>query len=427
MNIKRIKDIIQEYLPPSKVKVFEKFLDELPDNNLQHIFSFAFFYTLKKNEDVFRKTGAPNVVHPLMITANAIHYKLDFVSICASLLHDVIEDEISTKTSSTLYPNREERYAKRPPLRRQTFRRFTEEFYSIFDKQRLKENKKMIDEIILLVDILSQHRHKTPDYYRYIETSFCAKEYPKAAMQKAILIKYLDRLDNIITMDTRLKKMINKKVKLELDIIKELEAENIKVDYKKYTQSQLSLLIDHSFSGGNRLNQLWKNTYLIITGRLAYNKHKLYKKSDVAHLIEKELIEKTRNILTDHKNDLRLYLSEKVTNKWDQHAQEYADLGGIYGKTKANFSCMEKKPFMIYNTTVETFSTLLLKNNKEFKKLQVSKLTQYQYLTLIDIMLRHFAQDDTFVCDLTTYVTKTASRKTETPTQAEYICLTKES
>jgi len=52
----------------------------------------AYEYALKKHGDQLRKSGEPYIVHPLNVAYTLAEIGLDDATICAALLHDVVED-----------------------------------------------------------------------------------------------------------------------------------------------------------------------------------------------------------------------------------------------------------------------------------------------------------------------------------------------
>lgn len=75
------------------------------DNSLTHMLKITKAYRLAKrlHNGVKRKSGEPYIIHPLEVAKLAITYKMDCDTICACILHDVVED-----TSCTLDYIREE-------------------------------------------------------------------------------------------------------------------------------------------------------------------------------------------------------------------------------------------------------------------------------------------------------------------------------
>ena len=71
-------------------------LDYLDEEELSKI-SLVYNYSLEKHYGQFRKSGEEFIIHPLNVTLILTTIKADFDTICASLLHDVIEDTETSK------------------------------------------------------------------------------------------------------------------------------------------------------------------------------------------------------------------------------------------------------------------------------------------------------------------------------------------
>lgn len=400
---KVIRPQLKEYLSKNQIHIFEKFYNSLSAAYQKTIFEFCILYTIEKNKPLFRKTGAPNVIHPLLIALKAIEFKLNYKIICAAFLHDVVEDaaELSVKSKRLLpWENKDTLLVKH---RNRHFATFTEKFRNLSKNLKSKNAPKSINQIIDIVDVLTRYKHNNEHYYDYIKHNYSDinKDHDLTTIYHAYIVKFIDRIDNIQSMDTELRKLINNKYKAELKILDHIESEKIKKQYRKRLEEQNSLLVDHSFSGGNRLNQIWKNTYIIIQSRMFFCKHPDIKTISNTDVIEMSLIENTLKVIENHKMNLRVYLPKDIITKWEDQAQKYKMLGGLTGSTKLLQSKPKKnEEYLIFNSTLDTFSQYLLKNNREFKKLQIDKETQYTYLTLIHEMLLEFKNNPDFVCDL---------------------------
>ena len=79
-----IKDIIE------KVKKSKRW----PDTKL---ILRAYNYALKKHGDQKRKSGEPYIIHPVQVAYILAGLELDESTICAALLHDLLEDTDVTK------------------------------------------------------------------------------------------------------------------------------------------------------------------------------------------------------------------------------------------------------------------------------------------------------------------------------------------
>jgi len=402
-------EYLKNYITKSQVNTFEEFYYSLKYKYQQEIINFALDFALKKNEGLTRKTGAANATHAVQVAVQAINFKLPYTSVAAALLHDVIEDEIDRLAKKTaaipLWPLNKEK--NKSEIREKLFANFIDEFYAKKLSKATKDAKNDIAHIIDVVNVLTRYRHEGQHYYDYIKKNLSNynTEFPDAIIYDAILVKYLDRLDNITSMDTELRKVMNKKIRAELRVLNHIASSKVKKKYKKLLEEQNSLLLDYSFNGGNRLNQIWKNTYLIIRTRMYFAEHQDLYQHKKTQEIENKLLDGTIKVLQKHKDNLRVYLPAETTQHWDQLAKTYAKLGGIDGKTKTTSTKItEKNEYLTFNSTIEDFSQFLLKNNKEFKKLLINKETQYKYLSLIYEMLYRFLHDKNYVCDLSTVI-----------------------
>ena len=71
-------------------------LDYLDKEELSKI-SLVYNYSLEKHSEQFRKSGEEFIIHPLNVALILTTIKADFDTICAALLHDVIEDTETSK------------------------------------------------------------------------------------------------------------------------------------------------------------------------------------------------------------------------------------------------------------------------------------------------------------------------------------------
>lgn len=403
---------LKECLTQKQIDKFDIFYNALDATYQQELFIFSLNYTINKNKEKRRKLGQPNVLHALKVALKAIDYNLNYLSVCGALLHDVVEDSIEDYIKNHAFATKEEKTQKRLELRQRCFDEFVNDIMSVTTNEKAKDD---ITDIIALVNMLTRYKDDNPDYLYYIKTSFGSLniEDREQLKHKALLIKYLDRADNITTMDTQLKKIINKKIKSELKILDLLPTASQRKKYKETLLKQNAILLDQSFGGCNRLNQIWKNTLVLIKGRMLFCHYNSFIRDNISIDIESEIIEKTLNAVINHKNALRIHLNRKQTDLWDNNAKMYKKIGGFSGKTKEfTGQITEDNAYLIFNTTLETFSKLLLKNTQEFIYVQNSYIAQYQYLALIFEMLTHFQENPDFICNLSKYVILEDTKKT---------------
>ncbi len=60
------------------------------------IVSRAYDYSVRAHEGQKRKSGDPYFIHPAAVAGIITELRLDIASICAGLLHDVVEDTLRT-------------------------------------------------------------------------------------------------------------------------------------------------------------------------------------------------------------------------------------------------------------------------------------------------------------------------------------------
>ena len=73
-------------------KIFKEFIDTLPENFEKQLISKAYEFAKKAHSTQFRKSGDLYITHPIEVAKLSYHYGLGPQSICAALLHDVVED-----------------------------------------------------------------------------------------------------------------------------------------------------------------------------------------------------------------------------------------------------------------------------------------------------------------------------------------------
>ena len=75
MDIKDLIKVVKEY-NPSEVDLVMR----------------AYKMAEKAHEGQFRESGEPYIIHPLHVCMNLAELKADGASLCAGMLHDVVED-----------------------------------------------------------------------------------------------------------------------------------------------------------------------------------------------------------------------------------------------------------------------------------------------------------------------------------------------
>ena len=87
----------------------EKIVTTMKKNNRKNdtkLIIKAYEFAKNKHEDQLRKSGEPYIIHPLEVANILADLELDDATICAALLHDVLEDTNVTEDElRNMFPN----------------------------------------------------------------------------------------------------------------------------------------------------------------------------------------------------------------------------------------------------------------------------------------------------------------------------------
>ena len=177
----------------------------------------ALYYSAKKHRGVYRKDGiTPYFLHPLEVVLLLIHFRIfDFKIIVAAILHDVVEDtEASLTEVSKLFGNGVKK----------------------------------------IVDIMTKH----PDFVRKWRYWSIMKEESNLNYRwRVILLKFVDRIHNLMTLNVVSEESRNNKLQETLQEFPSLH-------------SVLTKTIAHLYKKGTIKNKKYLHTPFLLNNRLIY-------------------------------------------------------------------------------------------------------------------------------------------------------------
>src|ERR1700734_3105733 len=80
LQVEEIIDRVRAYQPTADASLIKR----------------AFDYSFKMHEGQTRKSGDPYIIHPVSVAGIITELRLDTASVCAGLLHDVVEDTLAS-------------------------------------------------------------------------------------------------------------------------------------------------------------------------------------------------------------------------------------------------------------------------------------------------------------------------------------------
>src|SRR5580658_1337165 len=80
LQVEEIIDRVRSYQPAADVDLIKR----------------AYDYSFKMHEGQMRKSGDPYIIHPVSVAGIITELRLDTASVCAGLLHDVVEDTLAS-------------------------------------------------------------------------------------------------------------------------------------------------------------------------------------------------------------------------------------------------------------------------------------------------------------------------------------------
>jgi len=293
---------------------------------------------IKAHNGNLRKTGGLYTKHPLEMSLNALKYNIDYITLGGILLHDVVEELVDKEILESYGElSKKNKNKVRVRLRDNELNRLSNTFSDFLKIEDLYTHKYVEDtkELISLVSKISRYKTERQTYYEYLKNLFSekfivkGKKVSKKDIERAIVIKLLDRNNNIETMYYQSEKP---------------DPGDLEIDYKKlidtYHQNKLKYLIikrkkhvglKNSIRGQKKLYGIWKNIYLINQTKRYLNKSRKSSRTKKICKILEDVISTTLYETKLNKKILRLDKSISVvySRSMDKEILMYQDIGGL--------------------------------------------------------------------------------------------------
>ena len=140
------------------MRIAKRRIYNIDENLIRRVYKFAY----EKHKDQKRKSGEPYIIHPLNVAQIVAEMGLDTATICAALLHDVVEDTNAT--------------------------------YEIISKNFGEEIADIVDGVTKITQSFATNEERQAENYKKL---FMAMDKDI----RVILIKLADRLHNVTTLE----------------------------------------------------------------------------------------------------------------------------------------------------------------------------------------------------------------------------------
>ena len=186
---------LEHWQPLHKIISPDAFFD--PKDPWYPFFSALYVKTQKLYQKVpMRKNGENPFVHPLNVVRNLRKAGvIEGITLCAGLLHDVIEEEVDIHKRERKILKTKEGRALLDRYEEKVFTRFEKEVLHLCAHAHVQANG--CHQIIETLHLLT--KHKRHFYYKYISTIFNCPDAVRKEM--ALQVKLADRMHNILSVD----------------------------------------------------------------------------------------------------------------------------------------------------------------------------------------------------------------------------------
>ena len=353
-----------------------------------------------------RKTGGFYAKHPLEISLNALNYNVDYITLGGALLHDVVEelveDEISSIGENLSKPEKNKLKVK---LREYHIGNMSKRFFEFLRKEKLESPKysNNTKEIISLVSKVSRYKTEKQTYYEYLKNLFSekfmvrGKRVSKKDIERSIIIKLLDRKNNIETLYSVEEKPNLEALKSKYKQMVELYHSS-KLKYFLFKKKKHIPNLEKSIGGQRRLYSIWKNIYLINQTKGYLEKSRKGPRTKKINRILEDLIKSTLNETKLNKYLLRLDpdISTNYSNLLDREILVYDEIGGLEKITQRDEKNIKYEVYRSFDGTINRYTAMIHEDEMEIRHTGKSKKIQYRDTIAFERVLKKLLGDKNY-------------------------------
>lgn len=353
-----------------------------------------------------RKTGGFYAKHPLEVSLNALDYNVDYITLGGALLHDVIEELVEDEVSSIGENlSKHEKNKLRVKLREYHIGGMSKRFFEFLRKEKLESSKysNNTKEIISLVSKVSRYKTDKQTYYEYLKNLFSekfmvsGKRVSKKDIERSIIIKLLDRKNNIETLYSVEEKPSLETLKSKYNLMMDLYRSS-KLKYFLFKKKKHIPNLKKSIAGQRRLYSIWKNIYLINQTKGYLEKSRDSPRTKKINRILEDLIKSTLNETKINKYLLRLdpEISTNYSRLLDREILVYDEIGGLEKITQRDERNLKYEVYRSFDGTIDRYTSMIHEDEREIRHTKKSKKIQYRDTIAFERVLKKLLEKDKY-------------------------------
>lgn len=350
-----------------------------------------------------RKTGGLYAKHPLEVSLDALNYNVDYITLGGALLHDVIEELVDDEVLAIGENlSKKEKNKLKVKLRDYHLGNMSKRFSEFLRKEKLGSSKYSNNtrEMMSLVSKVSRYKTEKQTYYEYLKNLFSekfmvgGKRVSKKDIERSIIIKLLDRKNNIETLYSSDEKPNLSSLKTQYKQMIDLYYSN-KLRYFLFRKKKDSSKLKHLIKGQRRLYSIWKNIYLINQTKEYLEKSRVSPRTKKIKRILEDLIKSTLNETKINKYILRMdsNVSANYSKLLDREILVYDEIGGLEKITQRNEKSIKYEVYRSFDGTINRYTSMIHEDEKEINHTGKSKKVQYRDTVAFERVLKKLLED----------------------------------